>query len=214
MKKGKTARGTAGLVPAKEAAVPEKEQPVEAVVVVQSPNTLSQEEKKELASLEKIIDAKLGDFFDVGNSLMEIKAKGLYRETHKNFNGYCQARWGFGRSYANKLIGSAERIRLLPEGLPKPANEFQIRPFLKLEADEFPGKWQSILDAAGAEKVTSKIVKNTLNLPTKKRKKREQKSVSSKGEVGVILGNLRTALKTGDIEEALKQVGKLEKLLK
>ncbi len=214
MKKGKSAKGTVGVAPVKEVTVPHMEQASEVVVVEQSPNTLSPEEKKELASLEKIIDAKLGDFFDVGNSLMEIKAKGLFRETHKNFNGYCQARWGFGRSYANKLIGSAERIRLLPEGLPKPANEFQIRPFLKLDAEEFPGKWQTILDAAGPDKVTSKIVKKTLNLPAKKRKKREQKPMASKGEVGVILGNLRTALKAGDVEEALKQVVKLEKLIK
>lgn len=38
-------------------------------------------------------------------------------------------------SYANKLIASAERINPLPESTPKPANEFQIRPCLKLEPE-------------------------------------------------------------------------------
>lgn len=63
---------------------------------------LTTEEKQQLARLEKVIDAKLGDFFEVGSAIMEIKTKELYRETHRNFNIYCQERWGFGRSYANK----------------------------------------------------------------------------------------------------------------
>lgn len=79
---------------------------------------------------------------EVGSASMEIKTQALYRETHTNCSAYCQDRRGFGQSYANKLIGGVERIRLLPHDLPKLANEFQIRPFLQLEPEEFPGKWQ------------------------------------------------------------------------
>ncbi len=87
-----------------------------------------------------MIDAKLGDFFDVGNAIIEIKTARLYRQTHQNFGEYCRDRFGIGRSYANKLIGSAERNHLLPDDLPKPANDFQIRPFLKLEPGHFVKK--------------------------------------------------------------------------
>jgi len=175
---------------------------------------LNQEEKQQLAKLEKVIDAKLEDFFEVGSAIAEIKEKQLYRETHKNFNTYCQERWGFGRSYANKLIGSAERIKLLPEETPKPANEFQMRPFLKLEADEFPGKWKAIVKTAGEGKVTSKIVEDSLGLPKKKRKKRKSKESDQKDEVNELLTSLRTALEEKKMEDALKHLAKLEKLLK
>ena len=115
-------------------------------------NPLTAQEKQQLAKLEKVIDDKLEDFLEVGSAIMEIKDKELFRETHKNFNTYCHERWGFGRSYANKLIGSAERIKLLPENVAKPANEFQIRPFLKLGPDEFPDKWQAIVEEGGRGK--------------------------------------------------------------
>ena len=175
---------------------------------------LTAEEKQRLSKLEKVIDAKLGDFFEVGSALMEIKVNGLFRETHRNFNVYCQERWGFGRSYANKLIGSAERIQLLPQDQPKPANEFQIRPFLKLEPEEFPKKWQTILDAAGAGKVTSKIVEEALHLPKRKRKRRNLKTSDQKEKVNELLDSLRAALNERNVEEAMKELAKLEKLLK
>jgi hypothetical protein len=174
---------------------------------------LTADEKQRLAKLEKMIDAKLGDFFEVGSALMEIKINGLFRETHRNFNVYCQERWGFGRSYANKLIGSAERIQLLPQDLPKPANEFQIRPFLKLEPDEFPKKWQTILDAAGAGKVTSRIVEEALDLPKRKRKRRNLKTSDQKERVNELLASLRAALEEKNVEGAMKELAKLEKVL-
>jgi hypothetical protein len=175
---------------------------------------LTAEEKQHFAKLERVIDAKLGDFFEVGSALMEIKGKALFRETHRNFNLYCLERWGFGRSYANKLIGSAERIQLLPQDLPKPANEFQIRPFLKLEPEEFPKKWQTILDAAGAGKVTSRIVEETLKLPKRKRKKRKAKTPDQRQKVDELLDSLRAALNEKNVEDAMKELAKLEKLLK
>jgi hypothetical protein len=146
--------------------------------------------------------------------LWRSKGKELFRETHRNFNVYCLDRWGFGRSYANKLIGSAERIQLLPEDLPKPANEFQIRPFLKLEPEEFPKQWQTILDAAGERKVTSKIVEEALQLPNRKRKKRKLKISDQKENVDALLDSLRAALEDQNVEDALKELAKLEKLLK
>lgn len=145
---------------------------------------------------------------------MEIKINGLFRETHRNFNVYCQERWGFGRSYANKLIGSAERIQLLPENQPKPANEFQIRPFLKLEPEEFPQKWQTILDAAGAGKVTSRIVEEALNLPKRKRKRRNLRTSDQREKINELLDSLRAALEKKNVEDATKELVKLEKLLK
>ena len=175
---------------------------------------LTAQEKQQLARLEKVMNAKLGDFFDVGSAIMEIKTKELYRETHKNFNIYCQERFGFGRSYANKLVGSAERIKLLPENVTKPANEFQVRPFLKLEPEEFRDKWPEIVKTAGEGKVTSKIVKDSLGLGKKKRKRRKAQGSDQKKEVNELLASIRAALEEKKVEDALKHLGKLEKLIK
>jgi hypothetical protein len=178
------------------------------------PATLTGDEKQRLARLETVIHAKLADFFEVGNALLEIKSQELFRDTHSDFEHYCRERWEISRSYANKLIGSAERLHLLPEGLPKPENEFQMRPFLKLEPAEFPGKWKSIIDAAGEKKVTSKFVSTSLNLKNKKRRRRKDKAADQKEEVGQLFESIRAALKEKNVDGAMKELGRLEKLLR
>lgn len=213
MKKADNPKSQMKIETKEQAGIPESQALEARSTTVEIATPLAAEEKQRLAKLEKVIDAKLGDFFEVGSALMEIKINGLFRETHRNFNVYCQERWGFGRSYANKLIGSAERIQLLPENQPKPANEFQIRPFLKLEPEEFPRKWQTILEAAGAGKVTSRIVEETLQLPKRKRKRRNLKTSDQKEKINELLESLRTALEEKDVDDALKELVKLEKLL-
>ena len=104
MKKGDDPKNQS-KVEAKEQAGVSTTQALEAISPTVEPATaLTAEEKQRLAKLEKVIDAKLGDFFEVGSALMEIKINGLFRETHRNFNVYCQERWGFGRSYPSPLV--------------------------------------------------------------------------------------------------------------
>jgi hypothetical protein len=183
-------------------------------ITVEIATLLTAEERQRLAKLEKVVDAKLGDFFEVASALMEIKNNGLFRETHCNFHLYCQKRWGFGRSYANKLIGSAERIQLLPPDQTKPANEFTMRPFLKLEPEEFPEKWKAVLKEAGDKRVTSTIVKETLHLPKRKRKRRNAKTADQKDKINALLDSLRTALEKKNVEDAMKELVKLENVLR
>jgi hypothetical protein len=185
----------------------------ESVVFELVTTTLTADEKQHLARLETVIHAKLADFFEVGSALLEIKSRELFRDTHSDFEDYCRERWEISRSYANKLIGSAERLHLLPEGLPKPANEFQMRPFLQLEPAAFPDKWRSVIDAAGESKVTSKFVSTTLNLPKKKRRQRRTPAAASNAGINELMDSLRSALKEKNVEEAMRNLAKLEKLL-
>jgi hypothetical protein len=175
---------------------------------------LTPPEKQRLVELERVVDAKLGDFFEVASALMEIKSKELFRETHRNFHLYCQEHWGFGRSYANKLIGSAERIKLLPPALPKPANEFTMRPFLKLEPEEFPERWKAVLKEAGEKPVTSTIVKETLHLPKRKRKRRRVKTADQQEKIDGLLVSLRAALEKKNVDDAMQELANLEKVLR
>lgn len=60
-----------------------------------------------LQALESIIETGRASFISVGEALCQIKAEGLYKE-FGTFELYCQTRWGFGKRYANMIIGSAE----------------------------------------------------------------------------------------------------------
>lgn len=125
---------------------------------------LTEGEKAWLQQAEGILRTGLNTFFEVGNALLVIKSKRLYRETHDTFEAYCRERWDIGRSYAWRFIGAAERINLLPKinNMPRPANEFQVRPFLKLKAEAFPKVWEQITKRAKNGKVTSDLVQTVL----------------------------------------------------
>ena len=88
---------------------------------------------------ESILQRGLHTFFEVGIALLTIRDERLYRVDYPSFESYCKERWGIGRSYAWRLMGAAERLKLLPDDgtLPKPTSEFQVRPFLKIEPQLF-----------------------------------------------------------------------------
>src|ERR1700728_1675142 len=94
---------------------------------------LTEVESEQMQECEIILREGLTTFFQVGWALLTIRENKLYRSAYPTFEGYCRERWGIGRSYAWRVIGAAERLRLLPTdaGIPRPTNEFQIRPFLK-----------------------------------------------------------------------------------
>ena len=141
-----------------------RKQAVALRVVASEPSELGEaltaSERGELAECEGILERGLGTFFEVGHALLRIRDSWLYRATHSSFERYCQERWNLGRSYACRVIGAAERLKLLPsdDRLPRPANEFQMRPFLKLAPEEFPGAWKRALKTAKEGKVTTRVV--------------------------------------------------------
>lgn len=66
--------------------------------------TLIGEEQDSLAQCEAAVETLKGAFWAAGKALHIIRDARLYRETHKNFNDYCEDRWGMNREYADKLI--------------------------------------------------------------------------------------------------------------
>lgn len=173
---------------------------------------LTPEDAQLRIEMEKVVDAKINDFFDVGCALLTIKSKKLFLSTHDNFHLYCKERWDYGRSYANKLIGSAERIQLLPEGAVKPRNEFQMRPFLQMKKEEFKKKWLAIVGEVGEKNITSEVVKKSLKLPNKKRKRIMK--ISDQKKANALLANIRTALEENNVNHAINALTKLETMFK
>ena len=100
------------------------------------PSPLNPKEKALLAKYEKDIDEELEGFVLVGQRLSQIKAQKLFRGSHRSFHQYCQDRFGFGRSYAKRVIEASkcvENLKSVPIGTVSiPGNESQARPLINL----------------------------------------------------------------------------------
>ena len=125
---------------------------------------------QELERLEGIIRENVASFYELGHALAEIRDKRYYRDVlgYETFEAYCKAKWDFSRSYAYRLIESANVIDVVsPIGDIKPTTESQTRPLVLLPADQQLIAWQKAVETAPDGKVTAahvyKIVKRMMN---------------------------------------------------
>ncbi len=130
--------------------------------VVESPRDyqLTETETAELANLETTIERGLKTFWEVGNALLTIRDKRLYRASHSTFEAYCVERWDFTDEQARRLMRGSEVITNLqqtpPIGGVLPTNESQVRPLTKLKAPSQQRQaWQKAVDSAADGKPTA-----------------------------------------------------------
>jgi hypothetical protein len=186
---------------------------------------LSENEHDVLQQCEEILEKGLRTFFEVGNALLRIRQARLYRATHSTFEQYCHERWNMGRSYAWRVIGAAERLKLLPSdnNLPRPANEFQIRPFLKIAPEEFPKAWKRAVRTAKEGKVTPSIAQEVIHrlLPdaldqvrvVKRARRNKSRGKLPLGHILVLLNETKRSVEKGETEKALAALANIEGLL-
>jgi len=186
---------------------------------------LSPRETGELRECEEILEKGLGTFFAVGSALVKIRESRLYRQTYRSFEMYCKERWNIGRSYASRVMAASERMQLLPgdDTLPKPENEFQMRPFLKLPPKEFPEAWRQAIEKAQKGKVTTSIVQAVLKdlIPVcngqrrnaKNGNRRKSKARMQVGQVLVLLNEAKRQVEKGDTTDTIAVLERIESLL-
>ncbi len=104
---------------------------------------LSVEEERDRLQLERRVERA---FYEAGIALKELRDRRLYRSTHKTFEEYCRARFGYGRDAAYLKIGAAEVYenlhQIMPTNcrqIPLPTNEHQLRYIAKAKL-ELKGK--------------------------------------------------------------------------
>jgi len=119
------------------------------------------DERSRLYQLEETIRQGLNTFVDVGNALLEIRDKRLYRQDYSTFEEYCNKQWSFSRDYAKKLMRSADVIANLENDtivsfLPK--TESQTRPLTSLEPAEQVEAWRLAVETAPETGITAKHV--------------------------------------------------------
>jgi hypothetical protein len=113
---------------------------------------LTTNERMEIETLEGIIAEEMGSFMAVGNALLTIRERKLFRDQFKSFNAYCTERWVMGRGYANSLIrGSQVAVNLLTHDGRRgdqlytpceiqPTYERQVRPLVPLKPEQLRGR--------------------------------------------------------------------------
>jgi len=187
--------------------------------------TFSSDERAALERYEDVLRKGLSTFFEVGNALLAIREARLYRHACATFEQYCHERWGMGRTYAWRVIGAAERLKLLPPvgELQRPCNEFQMRPFLRLEPEAFPGAWQQVVARAKDGKITSELIqvliteissngkKQSSRVDTLKRSKFSKNCLP--GQIVALLQDAKRRIEKHELDQAIATIERIDALL-
>ncbi len=196
---------------------------------------LSATERDHLAAAESVIERGLKTFVEVGQALIEIRDRRLYRTGHATFEEYCEQRWQISARRAYQLLDAAQVHELISRTTVQeinnvapvlPANEAQVRPLAKLlpqpeatqqERDiaerEVLAAWNETvrtapLDPAGQPKVTAKHVEATVERHTEAPPANEQVADRKPARRPITDAFLDASL------DAVKAVERLERLVR
>lgn len=136
--------------------------------------TLIGEEQDSLAQCEAAVETLKGAFWAAGKALQIIRDARLYRESHPNFDDYCEDRWGMNRQYADKLIrtwpiaealyGKHAEAGLTPIGVKK-LNQAQVWELVPAadawDVDAAAFVYDTVLEVDGVE-VTAAVLKGAV----------------------------------------------------
>ena len=124
---------------------------------------LNIDETNELERCEIVIKQGLQTFIEVGQALMTIKEKRLYRIVFKTFEDYCVERWAFKKTQAYQLIDASvviSNLSAIAEILPK--TESQTRPLTSLEPEIQKEVWTEVVKTHG-DNITAAKVQEVVN---------------------------------------------------
>lgn len=116
---------------------------------------LTTEEAAEYAECMAVVDDGMAGFVRVGNALLRISDKRLYRGEYSTFEEFCQKKYEMSASRAYQLARGAEVVNALPKESQQIV-ESQARELAKVPAE----KRLKVLKVAEAKgKVTAKTIK-------------------------------------------------------
>jgi len=122
-------------------------------------------ERRELQSLEEIIQRSLNTLIESGSALLSIRDKKLWRESHKSFEAYVRDKWGFEKNYANKIIASSETVKKLGTIVPKTpkaleiTTEGQLRELTGVPSESLAAVVKEAAKIAGDDVITAKDIR-------------------------------------------------------
>lgn len=128
-----------------------------------------------LDDLEAVIERGLTSFVEVGQALSTIREERLYRQSYDTFEAYCAERWGFGRTYAHRVIEAAEVTSMLPIGNTRPTTESQARALrpLKDAPEQMAEAMTKAAEASGGKPTANAIAEAVADVIESKERKRQ-----------------------------------------
>jgi hypothetical protein len=126
--------------------------------------SLNIEEQKLRSSLEQEVKTA---FYTAGVALIKLNELRLYRNTHLNFDEFCQDIFGYSSDYAYLKMAAARVYQNLIAHLPTngrqpilPTRQRQLRPIVKAKLDDYAQVevWQEAIALAQGQIPTGRIV--------------------------------------------------------
>lgn len=146
-------------------------------------NIITLDERSRLFQLEETIRQGLNTFVDVGNALLEIRDKRLYRQDYSTFEEYCREQWSFTKQRAYQLMDAATVVDTIQKSTIVdffPKTETQARPLASLEPEEQVEAWKRVITSTPEGKITAAIVlKAAKEVEREKRADRRQDRIES-----------------------------------
>ena len=154
---------------------------------INNADIITLDERSRLFQLEETIRQGLNTFVDVGNALLEIRDKRLYRQEYSTFEDYCNKQWNMKQSRAYQFMDSAKVVGILQSstiGELLPTNEAQARPLASLEPAEQIEAWKRAITSTPEGKITAAVVlKAAKEVEQERREERRQERIENIAEM-------------------------------
>ena len=112
------------------------------------PDNQTTPDRRSLAELEDIIAKGKATLLEVGEALIEIHSRRLYKPRYKNFKAYLAERWGISRAHGYRAIAAAK--------LPKT----EMSPNETKSETEHQARKKPVIEKRSKAKPASKVVFN------------------------------------------------------
>jgi len=110
---------------------------------------LNIDETNELERCEIVIKQGLQTFIEVGQALMTIREKRLYRIGFKTFEDYCLGKWAIERRHVYRLMDASTAVLNVSHGTQIiPQSERQARPLTQLQPEVQREAWKEVVQQA------------------------------------------------------------------
>lgn len=182
------------------------------VTVVELDKPMSQRELDRYDELKEVIVSTIAaSFYKVGKAIEELQRDCLYRGEFRTIEACCKALFDIGKSRLYQLVDAATVYDQLStmrglnqlsthrgddvEGEPEiiinalPANEYQIRPLVKVAEQDRPKVWSVVLEMTPEGKnpsnaLVTKVVNQYLNVDTVHKIRNTQTRVAASRQLG------------------------------
>ena len=126
---------------------------------------LTKSEMDELETFEAVVKEGIPKFLAVGQSLLQIREKKLWRLYCRSFKEYLDKRVGISVPYASMQVSAAAVMQnLLTSGeqVEPPTTERQLRPLVGLPPKDQVAVWSRAVEKSAGRKVTGKAVEESI----------------------------------------------------